>query len=240
MDTIIFKNVGKTFKKGQKLLLKEALLDMFKPSKSETFEVLKDINFSLEQGKTLGIIGNNGSGKSTILKIVAGVMFPDRGSVKVSGRIAPLIDVGAGFHPELTGRENIYLNGVILGLKRSEIDKKYQSIVDFAGLGDFIDTPIKHYSSGMYMRLGFSIAIHTDPDILLVDEILAVGDEAFQHKCFLKIKEFQRAKKTIIFVTHSLFLVGKYCDEVMLIDNGVIKYLGDPKIALEKYKTQES
>lgn len=213
---------------------------MFKPSKSETFWVLKNITFSLKEGRTLGIIGNNGSGKSTILKLVAGVMFPDCGLTKVVGRIAPLIEVGAGFHPELTGRENIYLNGVILGLKRSQIDKKYQSIIDFAGLGDFIDTPIKHYSSGMYMRLGFSIAIHTDPDILLVDEILAVGDEAFQRKCFLKIKEFQRAKKTIIFVTHSLFLVGKYCDEVMLIDGGVIKYFGDPKTALEKYKTMES
>lgn len=208
---------------------------MFKPSKSETFWVLKDINFSLKEGKTLGIIGNNGSGKSTILKLVAGVMFPDCGSIKVVGRIAPLIEVGAGFHPELTGRENIYLNGVILGLRRSQIDKKYQSIVDFAGLGDFIDTPIKHYSSGMYMRLGFSIAIHTDPDILLVDEILAVGDEAFQRKCFLKIKEFQRAKKTIIFVTHSLFLVGKYCDEVMLIDNGIIKHYGNTQKGLELY-----
>lgn len=233
---INFTNVCKKFRKGRKLLLKEALLDIFKPERTEYFWALRDISFSLTKGETLGIIGSNGSGKSTILKLIAGVMFPDKGKTGVVGKIAPLIEVGAGFHPELSGRENIYLNGVILGLKREEIDNYFNSIVEFSGLGDFIDTPIKHYSSGMYMRLGFSIAIHTNPDILLVDEILAVGDEAFQKKCFLKIREFQRKKKTIIFVSHSLSLVGKYCRKVMLLNNGIIEYFGDCDAGIDLYR----
>jgi len=233
---VIFNGVGKRFKKERKLLLKEALVDIFKPGKSEYFWALKEISFSLKRGDTLGIIGKNGTGKSTILKLIAGVMFPDEGKVTVHGNIAPLIELGAGFHFELSGRENIYLNGVILGLTRSEIDKRFGSIVKFAELEDFIDTPIKHYSSGMYMRLGFSIAVHTDPDILLVDEILAVGDEAFQRKCFKKIREIQTMDKTVVFVSHSTDLIREYCNKVMLVENGEIALLGDPSKVIAAYK----
>src|SRR3989344_69306 len=151
---IEFKNVWKKFRRGQKLLLKEALLDIFKPQKQEDFWVLKDVSFQVREGETLGIIGPNGSGKSTILKLIAGVIVPSQGKIKVSGKVAPLIELGAGFHPELTGRENVFLNGVILGLRRREIEERFDKIVEFSELKDFIDTPVKHYSSGMYMRLG--------------------------------------------------------------------------------------
>ena len=198
MESVIeFKSISKKYKRGRRLFLKQALLDLFRPNKQEDFWALKDISFKIRKSETVGIIGDNGSGKSTILKLIAGVVAPTSGWISVNGKVSPLIELGAGFHPELTGRENIYLNGTILGLTEREIDKKFDEIVAFSELENFIDTPVKHYSSGMYMRLGFSIAISVDPDILLIDEILAVGDISFQKKCFEKNKE-KVCKKLLI------------------------------------------
>lgn len=232
---IQFRQVWKKFKRGRKLLLKEALLDIFKPGSTETFWALKNVSFDVLKGEMLGIIGANGSGKSTILKLIVGVMVPDKGEVKVKGKIAPLIELGAGFHPELSGRENIYLNGAILGVAKKSLDRKYNDIVEFSGLSDFIDTPVKHYSSGMYMRLGFAIAVHTDPDILLVDEILAVGDTAFQKKCLQRIEQFKRKGVTILFISHDLDVVSKYCDRVLYIDEGEVKKEGITEEVLKEY-----
>ena len=241
VNAIQFNNVEKKFRKGRKLLLKEALLDVFKPGQTEEFWVLKGVDFEIKKGETFGIIGTNGSGKSTILKLIAGVMVPNKGDVEVEGKVAPLIELGAGFHPELTGRENIYLNGSILGLKKEEVDGKFNDIVEFAELEEFIDTPVKHYSSGMYMRLGFSIAVHTDPEILLVDEILAVGDEQFQGKCFNQMRQFQKNQVTIVLVTHDLDRVGDFCNRIMLVTDGNVKVFDDPRKGVEYFrKTQRT
>lgn len=232
---IKFIKVSKKFRRGQKLLLKEALLDMFMPGRQEDFWALRDVSFEINKGETVGIIGNNGSGKSTILKLIAGVMYPTKGEVRVDGRISPLIELGAGFHAELTGRENIYLNGTILGLTEKQIDARFKDIVAFSELGDFIDTPVKHYSSGMYMRLGFSVAVHTDPEILLVDEILAVGDAAYQEKCFRKMEEFKKKGVTIVIVTHAMKSVEQFCDKVYLIEKGIVKASGDAGKVIKDY-----
>ncbi|OGE14944.1 hypothetical protein A3F00_04195 [Candidatus Daviesbacteria bacterium RIFCSPHIGHO2_12_FULL_37_11] len=232
---IEFNNVSKKFKKGQKLYLKQALLDFFKPNVTEEFWALKNIDFKISKGESVGIIGVNGSGKSTILKLIAGVLTPTRGEVEVIGRIGPLIELGAGFHPELSGRDNIYLNGTILGLSKKELEEKFESIVDFAELSDFIDTPVKHYSSGMYMRLGFSIAIHINPEILLIDEILAVGDLGFQKKCIDKMNSFHSQGKTIIIISHSMDIVSTFCEKAILIDKGKIREVGKPEKVIAAY-----
>lgn len=241
-DEIIvqFKNVSKRFKLGQKLLLKEALLEILNFSSNDYFWALKDVSFNVKKGETLGIIGENGSGKSTILKLIAGVMVPTKGKVLVNGQIAPLIELGAGFHPELSGRENIYLNGTILGMKKKQIDHKFEDIVSFAELSEFVDTPVKHYSSGMYMRLGFSIAIHRDPDILLVDEILSVGDSFFQQKSYKKMEELKNSGVTIIYVSHSLRQIESFCDRVILLDSKNGLKTGDPSKMIELYKKLHS
>lgn len=184
------------------------------------FEALKGVSFTLSEGEAVGIVGRNGSGKSTTLKIMAGVYRPTSGRVKVSGHVAALIELGAGFHPDLTGRENIVLNGLLLGLSRREIQAREERIVEFAELGDFIDSPIKQYSSGMYMRLGFAIAAEVDPDILLIDEILAVGDAAFQQKCIARIQDFHQRGKTIVFVSHDMAAVRRICQRALLIHEG--------------------
>lgn len=234
-NVIEFSKVSKKFKRGRKLLLKEAFLDIFKPGATEEFWPLKDINLKVLKDETLGIIGNNGSGKSTILKLIAGVMIPDKGEVEVDGKIAPLIELGAGFHPELSGRENIYLNSAILGLTRNQVDRRFDDIVNFAELEEFIDTPIKHYSSGMYMRLGFAIAVHTTPDILLIDEILAVGDIAFQEKCMNVMQEYKRGGMTIVYISHSMETVQKFCDRVVLLVNGEIDMISSPQRVVNRY-----
>lgn len=233
--TIQFENVSKRYHKG-KLLLKEALLDVFKPAARELFWALRKINFEVQSGETIGIIGPNGSGKSTLLKLLAGVAFPTEGSVRVKGRIAPLIELGAGFHAELTGRENIYINGTILGLSKKDIDNRIDEIVDFAELKDFIDTPIKHYSSGMYMRLGFSVAVHVDPDILLVDEILSVGDAYFQAKSFAKMKEFKEKGVTMVIVSHATEQLKMICDRGLYILNGHQQYVGSINDSIATYQ----
>lgn len=201
----------------------------------ERFEALRGVSFDVKSGQTLGIIGENGSGKSTLLKILAGISKPTTGEVITSGRISALIELGAGFHPEISGRENIFINGVILGLTRKQIQEKYQEIVRFAELEEFIDNPVKSYSSGMFMRLGFSIAINVNPDILLVDEVLAVGDASFVPKCLDKINEFRRHGKTIIYVSHDLATIERICDDVIWMKKGKIEMRGYPKRIVDAY-----
>lgn len=216
-------NVSKLFFKQEQKTFKEFLPALFTGKKTrEWFWALKDINLEIKPGETVGIMGPNGSGKSTLLKLIAGVSRPTKGSVETAGRVAPLIELGAGFHPELTGRENVYLNGIILGMSRREVKAKFSEIVDFAELWDFIDSPIKHYSTGMYLRLAFSVAIHTDPDILLLDEILAVGDEKFQEKCLKKIDEYIKQGTTLLFVSHDPKLVKRICNRTIILQKGVI------------------
>src|SRR4051812_38905483 len=203
----------------------------------ETFAAVRDVTFTVPRGQTLGVIGRNGSGKSTLLKLVAGITKPTTGTVDVKGRISALIELGAGFHPEISGRENVFINGIMLGLTKREVARRFDEIVEFAEMKDFIDAPVKTYSSGMYMRLGFAVAIHVDPDVLLVDEVLAVGDEGFTHKCLDKFAEFKRRGKTILLVTHSLGLVERFCDEALWLDGGRLKGLGDPRRIVGAYVT---
>jgi ABC-type polysaccharide/polyol phosphate transport system ATPase subunit len=203
----------------------------------DVLEALKGVSFAVAAGKTLGIIGRNGSGKSTLLKLVAGIGRPTSGTVNVKGRVSALIELGAGFHPEISGRENVFINGMMLGLTRREIAARFDDIVAFAELKDFIDAPVKTYSSGMYVRLGFAVAIHVDPDVLLVDEVLAVGDEAFTHKCLDKFAEFRRRGKTILLVTHTLDLVARFCDDALWLDGGLVRAQGDPRRVIDAYLT---
>ena len=202
-------------------------------SSGHEFYALRDISAEIERGTTVGLIGPNGSGKSTLLKVLAGILRPTAGQVSTRGRIASLLELGAGFNGELTGRENVYLNASLLGLTRRETDRLFDAIVEFSELEEFIDNPVKHYSSGMYVRLGFSVAVHVDPDILLVDEVLAVGDEHFARKCLAKIAEFQREQRTILFVTHGLGQVEEICDRAVVLDHGRVAFDGDPYFATE-------
>lgn len=190
---------------------------------SEEFWALNDVSFSLEAGKCLGLLGKNGSGKSTLLKILSRVIPPSQGELKIKGRPAALLEVGTGFHPELTGRENIYLNGAILGLPRNEIKRNFDSIVDFSGVENFLDTPVKHYSSGMYVRLAYAIAAHIKPDVLIVDEVLAVGDAGFQEKCLANMKQLVSNGTALLFVTHDYHFYTELCDEVLWLEKGLIK-----------------
>ncbi len=242
MDAIQVRDVFKFYKKNADshkfLTIKSALVNktLFGDLKTgERFEALRGVSFDVAAGKTLGIIGENGSGKSTLLKILAGISKPTAGEVITQGRISALIELGAGFHPEISGRENIFINGVILGLSRKEIQAKYDEIVRFAELEEFIDNPVKSYSSGMFMRLGFSIATNVNPDILLIDEVLAVGDASFVPKCLDKINEFRRHGKTIIFVSHDLATIERICDEVIWIKKGKIEMRGYPKRVTDAY-----
>jgi ABC-type polysaccharide/polyol phosphate transport system ATPase subunit len=203
----------------------------------QTFTALEGVSFDVPRGSTFGVIGENGSGKSTLLKLLAGITKPTRGTLAVHGRISALIELGAGFHPEISGRENVAINGIMLGLSRREVEARFDEIVDFAELRAFIDAPVKTYSSGMYARLGFAVAIHVDPDVLLIDEVLAVGDEAFTRKCLDKIAEFRRRGRTILLVTHSLGLVEKMCDEVLWLRRGKVADQGDPKRVVDAYLT---
>jgi ABC-type polysaccharide/polyol phosphate transport system ATPase subunit len=216
-------------------LLSRSLIRDLRPD--ETFTAVDDVSFTVPAGRTLGVIGRNGSGKSTMLKLVAGITKPTSGSVRVNGRISALIELGAGFHPEISGRENVFINGIMLGLSKREVARRFDEIVEFAELQAFIDAPVKTYSSGMYMRLGFAVAIHVDPDVLLVDEVLAVGDEGFTHKCLDKFAEFKRRGRTILLVTHSLGLVERFCDEALWLDAGRMKGMGDPKRIVGAYVT---
>ena len=196
---------------------------------------LKDIDFTVNKGEVLGIIGRNGAGKSTLLKILSRITSPTEGKIKINGKLASLLEVGTGFHPELTGRENIFLNGSILGMKKVDIQKQFDEIVNFSGIEKFIDTPVKRYSSGMYVRLAFAVAAHLNPDILIIDEVLAVGDQSFQDKCIGKMKSVSKSGRTVLFVSHNLHTIRKLCDRAILLENGIISTEGDVNEVIRKY-----
>ena len=219
--------------------LKSAIL-RGRTSKHEDFWALKDISFDVIEGQTHGLIGSNGSGKSTLLKCLAKIYWPTSGTIEYRGRMASLLEVGSGFHLELSGRENIYLNGSILGMSKKQIDPKFEEIVDFPGVERFLDQPVKNYSSGMYVRLGFSIAINVDPDILVVDEVLSVGDEEFQRKSFQKFLEFKKRGKTVILVTHTMPVVEDICDSVTWINGGVMMQTGPAAQVVKNYQSSLS
>ena len=216
-------------------LLTGSLVKQLRPE--ESFSALTDVSLKVPKGVCFGVIGRNGSGKSTLLKLVAGITKPTSGDVRVNGRVSALIELGAGFHPEISGRENVFINGIMLGLTRREISRRFDEIVEFAELEEFIEAPVKTYSSGMYMRLGFAVAVHVDPDVLLVDEVLAVGDEGFSLKCLDKFAEFKRRGKTILLVTHGLSMVERFCDEAVWLEAGRRQAIGHPKRVVQKYLT---
>lgn len=247
MNVIEFNHVWKKFKKGEKFKsLREAVPNLFKPMRfrhksrefldTGEFWALKDVSIQLEKEEVLGIIGPNGAGKSTILKLLTRIMKPNKGEIHVKGRISALIEVAAGFHPELTGRENVYLNGTIIGMTKKEIDKKFDEIVEFSGVREFIDTPVKRYSFGMNSRLGFSVAAHMEPDVLLIDEVLAVGDMAFHAKCAQKMRELLDSGATIILISHNLSLIQSLCQRVILLDKGVILKEGTAEDVIPWYQ----
>jgi len=237
---IVFKNVSKTYPFYSSFTtgIKNFLFNLPKAIKTvykTKFEALKDISFEIFAGETVGFIGKNGAGKSTILGLIAGVIKPTSGVIEVNGRVSPLLELGAGFHYELTGRENILLNGVLLGLTKKEVLEKMDSIIEFSELGEFIEQPIRTYSSGMLARLGFSVVAHLDPDILLIDEMLAVGDNAFQQKCLKKMLEFKDRGVTMVFVSHSMDDIKKICDRVIWIKDHQIKQIGNPEEVVQNY-----
>jgi ABC-type polysaccharide/polyol phosphate transport system ATPase subunit len=236
MYAIEVKNVSKSFKiyHDKPTTLKEKLL-FIKNRKYEIFKALKNVSLNIKNGETIGLIGENGSGKSTLLKLISKIIYPDKGEIITRGKVSSLLELGAGFHLDFTGRENIYVNASIFGFSKKEIENRINDIIDFSELEEFIDNPVRTYSSGMYMRLAFSIAINIDPDILLIDEILAVGDENFQKKCFNKIRDFKNMGITIVIVSHDLGSIQKICDKVVWIDNGNIKSVGEPKRIVDMY-----
>ncbi|AJQ89805.1 ABC transporter ATP-binding protein [Propionibacterium freudenreichii] len=236
------RDVDKRFTLHHTHSIKEYLVWTMKGRKgelSESFLALDDVNLDIHQGESVALLGFNGSGKSTSLKLLSGVMMPDKGEVAIRGRIAGLIEVGAGFHPDLTGRENVYLNGAILGMSESEIDEKFQRIVDFSEIEKFIDTEVKFYSSGMFLRLAFAVAAHSEPDIFLIDEILTVGDEPFQRKCIAKIKELKAGGQTLVVVSHDLDMVRGICDRGVVLAQGRVTFDGDVDDAVEFLRSTE-
>jgi ABC-2 type transport system ATP-binding protein len=237
-EVVRLTDVSKRFTVRKDSSLKERIVTLGRAGRQhrQDFWALSDVNLDIRAGDTIGLIGHNGSGKSTLLKVIGGIIQPTAGTVRQRGRIAALLELGAGFHPDLTGRENVYLNASVLGLSREETDANFDAILEFSGVADFIDTQVKFYSSGMYVRLAFAIAVHTDPDILLVDEVLAVGDEQFQQKCLDKIKEFQRQGRTIIIVSHALDQIESLCDRVVLMHRGRMAFDGLPAAAIERFR----
>jgi ABC-2 type transport system ATP-binding protein len=237
------KNVNKQFVLRHTRSLKETIVWLVKGRKgdlSRKFHALRDVDLEVQQGETVALLGLNGSGKSTLLKHISGVMLPDSGTVRTRGKVAGLIEVGAGFHHDLSGRDNVYLNGAILGMTEAQINEQFDSIVEFAEIGEFIDTEVRFYSSGMYLRLAFSVAVHTDPEVFLVDEILAVGDEPFQRKCLDKIKELSAAGKTLVVVSHDLELVSRICDRGVVLQHGNVVFDGTIQAAVARLRTETS
>ena len=233
---VVVDDVSKRFRlyRERNQSLKAALLRGGRAHFDE-FWALRNVSFEIPAGSTFGLIGENGSGKSTLLKCIARILRPNSGSVRTSGSLAALLELGSGFHPELSGRENVYLNGSILGMRKAEVDRKFDAIVDFAGIGEFIDQPVKNYSSGMYVRLGFSVAINVDPDILLVDEVLAVGDASFQEKCMEKFANFRAAGKTVVIVSHSMGSLRTLCDQAAWLKHGKLVGVGDAQGVVDDY-----
>lgn len=234
--SIVVKDVYKRFKLvyDKPFTLKERLV-FWNKTKVGYHEVLKNINLNIKKGETVALIGVNGSGKSTLLKLMTKIIYPTNGKITTNGKLTSLLELGAGFHPDFTGRENIYFNASIFGLTAAEIDKRVQDIIDFSELGDFIEAPVRTYSSGMYMRLAFSVAINVDAEILLIDEILAVGDQHFQDKCFAKLEELKKSDKTIVIVSHSLNSIKKLCDRAVWLYNGEIREDGNTEKVIEDY-----
>jgi ABC-2 type transport system ATP-binding protein len=227
-ESIVARHASKEFTMRYHRTIKQITIAAMRRSKiSDSFLAVDDVSFTIEQGESVGLMGLNGSGKSTLLKLINGVMKPDAGEVLTRGRIAGLIATGAGFHPQMTGRDNVYLNAAILGMSEAETDRKFDAIVDFADIGKFLDTPVSHYSSGMYARLGFSIAIHVDADIFLADEVLAVGDRPFKKKCMAKMQEVRRQGTTIFYVSHATASVRSMCDRVLVLESGHLNFDGD-------------
>ena len=238
MSTIVsVENVSREFRKYYQKTFKEFLTDRHSKNFNKVFWALKDVSFEVKDGSTLGLLGRNGSGKSTLLKIISGVLTPSNGQVTRPVATAALLELGAGFQPDMTGRENIYLNSSILGRSKKDTENVIDDIIDFSGISEFIDTPVKFFSSGMYARLGFSIAIHTDPELLLVDEVLAVGDEPFQKKCLDRIQSMQKEGRTIILVTHDTNTVAQFCDTAVALDHGTVLAKGDTVSVINAYRT---
>jgi len=235
--TIIVNNVYKTFNifLDKANTIKESLLFIFSRNKKTKREILKGVELKIKKGETVALIGTNGSGKSTLLKLMSKIIYPTSGEIETVGKLTSLLELGAGFHPDFSGRENIYFNASIFGLTQKEIDSRLDSIIEFSELGSYIDTPVRTYSSGMYMRLAFSVAINVDADILLIDEILSVGDEHFQNKCYNKMKELSNQGKTMVFVTHSMGAVKELCTRTVWLCEGKIKMDGDTNIVVEEY-----
>ena len=226
--SIVARNASKEFTMRYHRTIKQiTIAAMRRQTISEEFPAVKDVSFTVEQGESVGLMGLNGSGKSTLLKLINGVMRPDRGSVLTRGRIAGLIATGAGFHPQISGRDNVYLNAAILGMSEAETKRKFDQIVDFADIGKFLDTPVGHYSSGMFSRLGFAVAVHTDSDIFLMDEVLAVGDRPFKRKCLARMQEIRDEGRTMFYVSHAAGSVRKMCDRVLVLDSGKLAFDGD-------------
>lgn len=241
MNSIEFEHVSKQFTlhREKRNSFQERMVNLLRPrGETEKFWALRDVSFTLPAGETLGLVGHNGSGKSTTLKLITRILEPTSGSVRVRGRVSALLELGSGFHPDLTGRDNIYLNGSLLGFGRADMQRRVDDIIDFAELGQFIDTPVKHFSSGMYMRLGFAIATAVDPDIIITDEVLAVGDEAFQRKCMERMYKFRQEGRTILFVSHSLDSVRNLCTSAIWLDHGELKAAGDPVSTIDAYLRQ--
>ena len=237
LDVVRVENVSKLFTIRKQKSLKESLVNARQGRRhQERFTAINDLSVTIEAGQSVGLIGPNGSGKSTLLKIIGGILAPDVGHVFIRGRVAALLELGAGFHPDLSGRENVYLNASLLGLSKTETQRYFDEIVDFSGIPDFIDTQVKFYSSGMYVRLAFSVAVHVNPDILLVDEVLAVGDEPFQMKCMDKIRQFQHEGRTIVFVSHSAGQVMDVCDRAVVLEDGCLVEDSTPIIALGRLR----
>lgn len=234
---IVVDNVYKTFNVylDKANTMKEKLLFLFSRNRKEKREVLKGINLNIKEGEVVALIGTNGSGKSTLLKLLTKIIYPNKGKIETEGKLTSLLELGAGFHPDFSGRENIYFNASIFGLTRKEIDDRLEDIIEFSELRDFIDNPVRTYSSGMYMRLAFSVAINVDADILLIDEILSVGDEHFQNKCFEKMLELKKQGKTMVFVTHNMNSVKKLCDRAVWLYQGKIKMDGNTKEVVDEY-----
>lgn len=236
-DKIIVENVYKTFNVylDKANTIKEKLLFLFSRNKKEKREVLKGINIKIKKGETVALIGTNGSGKSTLLKLMTKIIYPNKGKIITNGKLTSLLELGAGFHPDFSGRENIYFNASIFGLTKKQIDDRLENIIDFSELRDYIDNPVRTYSSGMFMRLAFAVAINVDADILLIDEILSVGDEHFQNKCFNKMEELKAQGKTMVFVTHSMQSVKRLCDRAIWLYKGEIKMDGNTEEVIEEY-----
>lgn len=233
---IVVKGVSKQFRLAAgSRSLKHALLDRLRGRPRQLFPALKDVSFEVSRGETLGLIGPNGAGKSTLLAIIAGTMFPTSGEVRTTGTISSLLELGAGFHPDLTGRENVYLYGAIMGIPRETMRQRFDAIVEFAGLAEFIDQPVRFYSSGMYVRLGFAVAVQVDPDILLIDEVLAVGDADFQQRCLAKMAEFRSLGKSMLIISHDIHTIRSVSDRILLLDGGIIRGIGAPAEVVARY-----